>query len=264
MFDVIKHISRSLCKTVKVGLYLFIYTFIFAQLVCCRQNDGMTVSKCNVYSHEMRVRELEARKSLVMRMSKNLCYFFHERTQPHIRSPHIQIFYKEFIERKCKKKQIMLEAWSKRMEGFKKKKTKEEATLMVYEKNHIVCGNIFYVYVCMCLWMFVMKMGIHARTYTHDERIWMILFFTRSSHDRKCVWDGKHLLTRYDKLPKYFQFWSTHNFFFVDTCPLHSFIIRFFSALPLLQTLFWHLIFFCLRAFLYLLKPIFYHELTQK
>lgn len=190
-----------------------------------------------------------------MRTSENFCNFFMN-AHRHIRSPHIHIFYKEFIERKCKKKQIMLEAWSERMEGFEKKKNR--ATVMVYEKNHIVCGNIYF----MCA-----KMGKHTHTHNaHDERIWMILSFARCFHDRKCVWDGEHLLTRYDKPPKHFQFWSTHIFFsLVDGWPPSTFIIRFFfCASAVTNSVLAFNFFFLFFLHLYLQKPIFHHELTKK
>lgn len=149
----------------------------------------------------------------------------------------------------------MLEAWSERMEGFEKK---NRATVMVYEKNHIVCGNIYF----MCA-----KMGKHTHTHNaHDERIWMILSFARCFHDRKCVWDGEHLLTRYDKPPKHFQFWSTHIFFsLVDGWPPSTFIIRFFfCASAVTNSVLAFNFFFLFFLHLYLLKPIFHHELTKK
>lgn len=164
MFDVIKHISRSLCKTVKVGLYIYICnilgstdtrTYIFAQLVCCRQNDGIEM-QCIFARNKKEKKKIEStKKSLAMRTSENFCNFFMN-AHRHIRSPHIHIFYKEFIERKCKKKQIMLEAWSERMEGFEKKTERR----WWFMRKIISCAGTFIL--CVQKW---------ANTHTHTTHM---------------------------------------------------------------------------------------------
>lgn len=123
------------------------------------------------------------------------------------------------------------------------------------------------LYLCVCerecvcslyniyIWMFAMMMSGYE---------WFSFSRERCFRDRKCVWDGKHLLTRYDKPPKHFQFWSIHTLFFFHfvgwwVAPT-SFIIRIFlfAVLPL----FWHsTLFFWYFLRLCLLKPIFHYEL---
>lgn len=143
---------------------------------------------------------------------------------------------------------------------------------MVYEENCIyhVRGNMFYVSVSLAVCV-----SVYSTIFTHgclpwwwadmNDSVFRARVFLR---DRKCVCDGKYLLTRYDKPPKHFQFWSIHIFLlsvggwspFVHR--LHLFSYCAFAVSNSVSA--FNFFFFSFFLRLYLLEPIFHYELTEK
>lgn len=163
----------------------------------------------------------------------------------------------------------MLEAWSVRMEGFEEKKRKRRWWFM-RKIVYIMCAVTCFMCLspCLCVWVCTVQY-LHMDVCHDDERIWTILFSARAFlRDRKCVCDGKYLLTRYDKPPKHFQFWSIHIFPlsvggwspFVHR--LHLFSYCAFAVSNSVSA--FNFFFFSFFLRLYLLEPIFHYELTEK
>lgn len=172
------------------------------------------VSKCSVhFSCTQNERETDLRKEVFESMKescnayvKNILYRFFSWAHTDTYTPHTTYSHiiRNLLKENVKKANY---AWSvKWTHGRIWRKKEEEATMMFYgEKLYIACGNIFYV-------------SVYCTIFTYGCFPWWwadmndSVFHARYFLDRKCVWDGKYLLTRYDKPPKHFQFWCIHIF----------------------------------------------------
>lgn len=165
MFDVIKHISRSLCKTVKVGLYIYIFVIYlevqtrvrtYSHSLCAV--DKMMVSKCNVYLHVTRKREkkLKAQKSLLQCVRQKIFVIFswtHTDTYAHHTFTY---FIRNLLKENVKKSKLCLKREVNAWKDLKKKPSDGDG---LWEKSYRVREHLFYV--CK-----------NGQTHTHTQRTW--------------------------------------------------------------------------------------------